>query len=115
MQAAAILFGLAALGGLVMAFIRWSDAPRPPDWLAMGHGLLAAAALTLLIHAALTTGIPTLAQLALGLFVVAALGGALINLRFHARQLALPKAWIVGHALLAVVAYGLLLLALFGS
>ena len=115
MQAAAILFGLAALGGVVMAFIRWSGAPRPPDWLAMGHGLLAAAALTLLIHAALTTGIPVLAQLSLGLFVVAALGGALINLRFHARQLALPKAWIVGHALLAVVAYGLLLLALSGS
>ena len=45
MQAAAILFGLAALGGLVMAFLRWSGAPRPPDWLAMGHGLLAAAGL----------------------------------------------------------------------
>ena len=69
----------------------------------------------MLIHAALTTGIPTLAQLSLGLFVVAALGGALLNLRFHARQLALPKSWIVGHALLAVVAYGLLLLALLGS
>ena len=115
MQAAAILFGLAALGGLIMAFIRWSGAPRPPDWLAMGHGLLAAAGLTLLVHAALTSGLPVLAQLSLGLFVVAALGGALLNLRFHAKQLPLPKAWIVGHAVLAVVAFGLLLLALFGS
>lgn len=115
MEAAAILFGLAALGGLLMAVIRWRGAPRPPDWLAMGHGLLAAAGLTLLIHAAVTSDVPALAQLSLGLFVVAALGGALLNLRFHARQLALPKAWIAGHALLAVVAYGLLLLALAGG
>ena len=115
MQAAAILFGLAALGGLVMAFIRWSGTPRPPDWLAMAHGLLAAAGLTLLVHAALTVGVPVLAQASLGLFVLAALGGVVINLRYHAKQLALPKGLIVGHALLAVVAYGLLLLALFGS
>ncbi len=111
MQAAAILFGLAAVGGLVMAVLRWSGAPRPPDWLAMAHGLLAAAGLTLLIHAAFTTGLPTLAQASLGLFVIAAAGGGYINLRYHARQLALPKPWIIGHALLAVVAFALLLVA----
>ncbi len=115
MQAAAILLGIAALGGLTMAFIRWSGAPRPPDWLAMLHGLLAAAGLTLLIHAALTVGLPSLALLSLGLFLLAALGGAYLNLRYHARQLELPKAWIIGHAGLAVVAYALLLFALFGS
>jgi hypothetical protein len=49
------------------------------------------------------------------LFVIAALGGATLNLRYHARQLPLPKAWIVGHAALAVTAYGLLLLALRAS
>lgn len=114
MQAAAILFGLAALGGLTMAFLRWGGAPRPPDWLAMGHGLLAAAGLTLLIQAAVTLGLPVLAQASLGLFVIAALGGAFINLRYHARQLPLPKAWIIAHALLAVIAFVLLLAALFG-
>lgn len=114
MQAAAILFGLAAVGGLIMAFIRWSGAPRPPDWLAMGHGLLAAAGLTLLIQAAVTVGLPVLGQAALGLFVLAALGGAFINLRYHARQLPLPKPWIVAHALLAVIAFVLLLAAVFG-
>ncbi|TWI05810.1 hypothetical protein IP90_00066 [Luteimonas cucumeris] len=114
MQAAAILFGLAAAGGLIMAFIRWGGAPRPPDWLAMGHGLLAAAGLTLLIQAACTTGLPVLGQAALGLFVIAALGGAFINLRYHARQLPLPKAWVVVHALLAVTAFVLLLAAVFG-
>jgi len=115
MQAAAILFTLAALGGLVMAFLRWGGAPRPPDWLAMAHGLLAAAGLTMLIYAAVTTGLPPLAQFSLVLFVVGAGAGALLNLRFHARQLALPKSWIIVHALLAVAAYGLLLLALFST
>lgn len=114
MQAAAILFGLAAVGGVIMALIRWSGAPRPPDWLAMGHGLLAAAGLTLLIQAAVTVGLPVLGQAALGLFVLAALGGGLINLRYHARQLPLPKPWIIAHASLAVIAFVLLLAALFG-
>lgn len=112
MRAAVILLGITALGGLSMAILRWRGAPRPPDWLAMLHGLLAAAGLTLLIHAALTVGVPSTAMLGLGLFVIAALGGAILNLRFHARQLPLPKGWIVGHAALAVVAYGLLLLAM---
>jgi len=52
MQAAAVLLGAGALGGLVMAGIRLKGEARPPTWLAMVHGVLAAAALTLLIHAA---------------------------------------------------------------
>jgi len=115
MQAAAILLGITALGGLVMAIGRWRGAPRPPDWLAMLHGLLAAAGLTLLVHAALTVGLPSLALLSLGLFVVAALGGVYLNLRYHTKLLPLPKGWILGHAALGVVAYGLLLLALRGG
>lgn len=113
MQAAIVLFALAAIGGLTMAFMRWRGAPRPPDWLAMGHGLLAGAGLTLLIQAAVVTGLPTLGNAALGLFVLAALGGVFINLRYHAKQLPLPKAWIAAHAMLAVVAFLLLLSAAF--
>lgn len=113
MQAAIVLFALAAVGGLIMAFMRWRGAPRPPDWLAMGHGLLAGAGLTLLIQAAVVTGLPTLGNAALGLFVLAALGGVFINLRYHAKQLPLPKAWIAAHAALAVVAFVLLLSAAF--
>ncbi len=112
MQTAAILLGITALGGLLMAIIRWRGAPRPPDWLAMLHGLLAAAGLTLLIHAGLTVGIPSTAWLALALFVVAALGGVYLNLRYHTKQLPLPKGVIIGHAVLGVAGYGLLLLAL---
>jgi hypothetical protein len=61
LQTATILLGLTAVGGLIMAFIRFSGAERPPSWLAMGHGLLAASGLTLLLYAGLTTGIARLA------------------------------------------------------
>lgn len=113
MQAAAVLLGLGALGGLVMAGIRFSGTPRPPSWLAMLHGVFAAAGLTLLIYAAVTTGILRLAQFALGLLVLAALGGTAINLLYHSKMLPLPKSWIVGHALVAVSGYLLLLLSIF--
>ena len=80
LQTAAVLFGAAALGGLLMAGMRFSGTPRPPAWLAMGHGLLAAAGLTLLIYAAATAGVPRTAQIAMVLFVIAAAGGAAMNL-----------------------------------
>lgn len=113
MQVAAVLLGLGALGGLVMAGVRFSGAPRPPSWLAMLHGVLAAAGLTLLIYAAVTTALPRLAQYSLVLLVLAALGGAAINLLYHSKMLPLPKSWIVGHALVAVAGYSLLLVSVF--
>ncbi|HEY2344721.1 MAG TPA: hypothetical protein VGH80_02435 [Xanthomonadaceae bacterium] len=113
MKYALILLGIAALGGLAMAGMRFAGNPRPPSWLAMLHGLLAAAGLTLLIEAALTTGLPSPGGVGLGLLLIAAVGGAAINLLYHDRQLPLPKSWIVGHALLAVAGYGLLLATLF--
>ncbi len=113
LQTATALFALAALGGALMAGIRFSGRPRPPSWLAMGHGLLAAAGLTLLIYAELTVGLPTLAELALGILIVAAIGGASINLLFHAKQLALPKPLVILHATLAVVGLVLLLTSVF--
>ena len=76
MQTALVLFAIAAVGGIVMATIRFSGKPHPPTWLAMLHGFLAGAGLTLLIYAACTVGLPTLALTATALFVVAALGGA---------------------------------------
>ncbi|WP_035052243.1 hypothetical protein [Andreprevotia chitinilytica] len=113
MQTAAALFGAAAVGGLVMAGMRFSGIPRPPAWLAMGHGLLAGAGLTLLIYAAATLGIPPMAHVALTLFVVAALGGAAMNLLFHWRLRPLPVLLMIPHALLAAVGFVLLLITLF--
>jgi len=113
MQVAAVLLGLGAGGGLIMAGIRFSGKPRPPSSIAMLHGVLAAAGLTLLIYAALTVGIPQLAQVALGVLFLAALGGTAINLLYHSKMLPLPKSWVIGHALVAVVGYLLLLVSIF--
>ena len=106
---ATILFAIAALGGATMAVLRLKGTPRPPDWLTMLHGLLAAAGLVLLLNAYFTVGLPGMAQLALLFFLVAAAGGAYINLGFHSKQLPLPIPLMLGHAALAVVGFLLLL------
>jgi len=113
-QAAAGLFAVAAVGGIVMAAIRIVAKRNPPHWLAMGHGFLAGAGLTLLIYAALTAGLPQRAMAALALFVVAAAGGVVLNLAYQMRQRPLPMGFVLGHAALAVVALLLLLSAAFG-
>ena len=110
-DAAALLFGLAALGGLVMLFNRFAQQKNPPVWLAMVHGLAAAAGLTLLAYAAWTGGVPPMGQAALGLLAVAAAGGIVINLRDHWNRVLLSRTWVIGHLLLAVVGYALLVLA----
>lgn len=113
LKTATVLFAVAAVGGLVMAAMRFNGSPRPPSWLAMGHGFLAAAGLTLLVYAALTVGISVMAQIGLGLFCVAAVGGAAMNLLFHAKQLPLPIPLMIAHALLAIMGFVLLLLSAF--
>lgn len=112
LQAATVLFGIAAAGGLLMAFLRFSGADRPPSWLAMLHGLLAGAGLTLLLFAGLAYGIPRLAWIGTALLVLAALGGVYLNLKFHDQRLALPKPVIIGHAVIAVAGFVLIVLSL---
>ena len=113
LKTATALFAAAALGGVIMAVIRFSGQPRPPSWLAMGHGLLAASGLTLLAYAHCTVGVPAYAQYALVLFLIAAIGGAAMNLLFHDKQRSLPIPLMIVHALLAVSAFMLLLLSVF--
>jgi hypothetical protein len=113
LKTAVILLALTALGGLTMAYIRFSGTERPPAWLAMAHGLLAGSALTLLLYAAFTTGLSTMALLGTVVLVAAAAGGAFLNLAYHAQLKALPKNIIVAHAVLAVVGFGLLAVAAF--
>jgi hypothetical protein len=109
LEISAVLFGLAALGGLTMVFLRMSRRTNPPAVLAMGHGLMAAAGLTLLAWTAWRVGVPDYAQIALGLFVLAAIGGAVLNLGFHQRGKLIPTGIMLGHAAIAVVAFVLLL------
>jgi hypothetical protein len=111
MRTAVVLLGLAALGGLVMAGIRFAGKPHPPTWLAMGHGFIAGAAVTLLVYDYFTTGLPWLAQVSLLLFLVAAAGGIVMNLGYHWKRLALPKWLVIVHALIAVAGFVLLLMA----
>src|SRR4029078_675132 len=112
MQLAAVFFALAALGGITMVGIRLSGRPRPPTWLAIGHGSIAAAGLFTLIYAAATARLPTAAHLALGCFVLAAGGGTAIFALFHMREKPLPIPFIAGHGAIAVTGFVLLLTAL---
>ena len=111
MNLAAILFGVAALGGVVMAIMRFSGKELPPMGLAILHGALAAAGLIALIIAVMGRA-PTQATVALILFVGAAIGGFLM-FSYHLRRKALPVPYVVIHGLVAVVAFVVLLLAIF--
>jgi hypothetical protein len=112
MTLAAMLLGLAALGGLTMVAIRLSGAPRPPTWLALVHGAIAVSGVALLAYAAVSPGIPQMAQVALGLFALAAVGGISIFVLFHLKNLPLPIPIVLGHGLLALSALTLLLYAI---
>lgn len=111
MRTAVVLLALTALGGVLMAAIRFGGKPHPPSWLAMGHGLLAGAAVTLLLYDFFTTGLPALAQLGLLLFLLAGAGGVVLNLVYHWQRRPLPKWLVIVHGLLAVAGFVLLAIA----
>ena len=106
-----VLLAIAAAGGLVMAGIRFVGNRPPPTALAMLHGFLAAAAVTLLLYAAATVGLPGMALVALALFLAAACGGVILNLNYHLKQRPLPKWLVVVHACAAAVGFALLVAA----
>ena len=104
---AAVLFAIAALGGLVMFYIHFKKDRNPPGALAALHGILAATALGILLWAVVTSGLGGLVAWALGLFVAAALGGFFL-VSYHLTKRRLPSPVVVIHALVAVVAFLLL-------
>ncbi|KRA82113.1 hypothetical protein ASD78_02285 [Lysobacter sp. Root667] len=115
LQTATILLAITALGGLLMAIIRFTTKQNPPAWLAMLHGLLAASGLTLLVYAICTLAVPPMATLALVLFLLAATGGTVMSLAYKWRQRLLPAWLVAAHACAAVLAFLLLFLAAFGQ
>lgn len=115
LRVAVALLAIAALGGLAMTFVRFGRKVNPPAWLSMLHGFLAAAALTLVLYAACTTGVPGLAKIALALLVLAALGGVTLNLGYQWKQRLLPGAIVAGHAVMAVAGFAFLVMAAFGT
>lgn len=102
------LLAMAALGGMTIAVLRLRGAPFPPLALAIGHGLLAVSGLACLAYAVATTSLGGMAKAALGVLVLAALGGATLFFGFHMRQKPLPIAFVIGHGLIALAGLALL-------
>lgn len=112
MTIAAILFAIAALGGAVLAAMRFGGRELPPMALAIVHGLFAAAGLVTLIVAVVGAGFSTVTAIALVGFLIAALGGFVL-FSYHLRRQALPIGYVVGHGTVAVLSFVILLLAIF--
>ena len=114
LQTASVLLLLTAAGGVLMAIQRYARQSNPPNWLAMAHGLLAAAGLTLLIYAALTEGIGGRAGTGLILLLLAAGGGVVMNLAYQLAGKLLPK-WLLNlHIALAAIGTALVTVAVWG-
>ena len=109
------IFGAAALGGMGMAVVRLGEAPRPLSAIALLHGMLAAAGLSLLLYMTCTAGIPPTAQIAAGLMVVVALAGGWMTLRLPARRRALPVMPVMVHATVALLGLALMVALLVQS
>ena len=60
-------------------------------------------------------GLPELARAALGVFVLAAMGGFTLFLGFHLRSKPLPIWMVLGHGLVALLGVVLLAMARFGG
>ena len=96
------LFAVAALGGVTMAVMHFRGKTPPPVALALLHGVLAASGLVVLFMA-VWPEFSGRAAWALGLFVLAALGGFTLALGFHRRGKPLPSGLVAGHGALAVL------------
>lgn len=104
-----LFFGLAALGGITLVWMKLKG-KELPMYLALGHGLLAATGLVLLIVNVVMDMSMQLMNIALALFVVIALGGFTL-FSFYLRKKPLPNALIGIHGIGAVISYIILLAA----
>ncbi|HXG66992.1 MAG TPA: hypothetical protein VNO70_17955 [Blastocatellia bacterium] len=114
MTLAAILFAIAALGGVALAVIRFTGKDVPPTGLALAHGAVAAAGLVALIIAVTGGAASSRATIALAGFIIAALGGFLL-FSYHLRRQALPIPLVAIHGLVAVVSFAILLFGIFAA
>lgn len=108
MTVALILFAIAAVGGIILAAIRFRGQPYPPLAVALIHGAVAAAGLVALLVAVAQGTATSLATAAFILFIVVALGGFVLFAN-HLRKVALPIWLVLVHGAAAVVAFLLLL------
>lgn len=100
---AILIFAIAAIGGLVLASSVLRNKLAP--WaLSIVHALLGAAGLVVLIVMVLQGSAPGRLTAALGLLVLAALGGFFLA-SFHMRGRIAPKAVVFVHAGVAVIGF----------
>jgi hypothetical protein len=109
---AIVLFAVAAVIGLTMAVAHFRGQSPPKLAVALLHGLFAASGLVVLLLGVMQLGMGGKPAIALGLFLIAALGGFTL-LSFHLRGRALPNGLVIGHAVLAVAGFLTLLAAVF--
>ncbi|WP_133491800.1 hypothetical protein [Alcanivorax sp. 24] len=104
---ALVVFGIAAIGGLVLAVSVLRDKFAP--WLlSILHALLGAVGLVLLIGILMQGPAPRQAQIGFVLLLIAALAGFFLA-SFHLRQKFPPKAVVAVHAGIAVAGFFTLL------
>src|SRR5262245_10415350 len=109
---AILLFAVAAVAGLTMAIAHFRGQTPPKPAIALLHGLFAASGLVVLLLGLIRLGAGGVPAYALGLFLIAALGGFTL-LSFHLRGRPLPNGLVVGHALLAVAGFVTLVAAVY--
>ena len=109
---AVLLIALGAVVGLYMAVQHFKGRTPPKAGVAILHGLLAVSGVIVLLLGVWDIGFGTVHTWALLLFGAAALGG-LYLVSHHMRQRPLPNGVIVIHGLVAVIAFLVLLTAVF--
>ena len=112
MITAVVLFAIAALGGIVMAIMRFSGRELPPMGLAVVHGIFAAAGLVALILALVGHGYTAVTIIALLGFIGAAVGGFYL-FSLHIKRQALPIPYVVVHGGFAVISFVILLIGVY--
>jgi hypothetical protein len=107
-----ILFAIAAVGGVTLAFMKFTNRKMPLP-LAVGHGIFAAAGLITLAASVYNNSSNMLMNTSLILFLIVALGGFIL-FSYHLRKKAHPVALLSIHGGGAVISFLLLLAAVFG-
>ena len=110
-----VLFAAVAVVGLTMAIGHFRGRSTPIVPLAVLHGLVAAAGLVWLLMIVVGPDeIGVGVKVALGLFLLAAVGGFILALGYHARKRRLSSRLILVHGGVAVVAFLVLLATVLG-
>lgn len=104
-----VFFGIAAVLGMVL-FWKFKGNKSMGMGLVLTHGMAALAGLAWMIVLGITQSLPMLAYYAIVVFAIATLGGVVLFSR-HLRNRRFPNGLVELHALAAVAAFILLLIA----